>query len=221
MKTIFPILFLLCVSRFASSQSPTDTNNSVMNLKDGVLVVRLRTQTNKINKLKEWMAGETPGTPVYQRLEDQIEEVKTEVASENRIVRKAFGDLYQYSDVLFFFDTLANALKEGKTSGIFLNENMEVDPALKLGDRFYLVAGVGSIPSSEAASSQEQIIIYDRNYNLMTDPFPGYSRKFSILSLFKSFFLTGEELLRFKTRESVEWLNRKFTRYSGRLRNSG
>lgn len=217
MKTIFPILFLACVSGFTFSQSPGNPEDPILNLKEGVLVVRLRTQSNKVDKLKEWMAKESPGTPVYQKLETQLAETIAGIERENKLVREAFGSLYNYSEVLFFFDTLAPVLRNGKTSGIFLNERMEVDPQLSLGDRFYMVAGIGTTPSSEGASSQEQLIIYDRNFNFMTKPFPGYSRRFGLRAFFKVFLMTGAKATEYMIQDNVEWFNRKFFRYSGRV----
>ncbi|MDV7399773.1 hypothetical protein RZS08_50630, partial [Arthrospira platensis SPKY1] len=71
---------MVCASAYAQ---PSDPVEAIRDLKEGVLVVRLRTQSNKIGKLGEYLARETPGSPAYERLSAQLEETRREVTLEN------------------------------------------------------------------------------------------------------------------------------------------
>lgn len=212
MKTIITFLFLLCVSGIAFPQSAQDPVEAIKDLKEGVLVVRLRTFTNKINKLEEALASGNLSERARRDYKEELEETRTEVARENSQLRKAFENLYGFSDVLFLYDTLAPQLKSDRPSGIFLNEAGAIDPALVLEGPF-LIAGIGLIAASEAASGNDALIIYDREFNAMGKPFPGYAGVSTARLLFRSFVSSSDEVQAFQLRIMVEKIDKKLSRY--------
>ncbi|MBK7409268.1 MAG: hypothetical protein IPJ40_15200 [Saprospirales bacterium] len=217
MKTIIPFFFLLCVSGLSFAQSSQDPEKSVRDLKNGVLVVRLRTQSNKIAKLNELLQSGELRSDVKTRYLAELEATRQEVERENRLLMQAFTELYHFSPVLFLHDTLAPALKSANPSGIFLNELTQIDPQRSLGDRYFLIAGIGLIAASEGASGNDALIVYDREFNAMAKPFPAYTGVTTIRLFFKTFTASDENTEAFHLRKMVERLDRKLAHYYARV----
>ena len=218
MKTIIPFLFLLCISGVAFAQSSQDPVKSIRDLKEGVLVVRLRTQSNKIEKLSELLQSEELKSNVRTHYLAELEETRQEVERENRLLMQAFQDQYHFSNVLFLYDTLAPALKSANPSGLFLNDERQIDPQRTLEGRNFLIAGIGLVAASEGASGNDALIVYDRAFNAMARPFPGYTGVSTIRLFFKTFTAPDEQVEAFHLRKMVERLDRKLSRYYNRVR---
>lgn len=214
MKTNILLLLIWAACEMASGQAPADPALSIRELKDGVLVVRLRTQSNKIGRLREYIAKEPAGSPSASRLAAQLKETEEEVATENRLLAMAFREMYQFSEVLFVADTLAPRLKEQDPEGIFLDANLSPDPSLSVGQRPFLVAGMGVASYSDAAAgNDESLVVYDRNFNRMEKPFPSYSSVTAISLLFKRITSSENEVEVFHFRKMVARLDRKLHQY--------
>jgi len=208
MKTIILSLFLLFASGIAISQEPQNPVQYIRDLKEGVLVVRLRTQAAKIAKLEELMQAEDPESMMYNRLAYQLGQTRQKAETENRLLVQAFKDQYRFSPVLFLYDTLAPLLK---------NE----DPSLNLEGRFFLVAGIGTTDASESASNKEALILYDRRFDRVQRPFPGVSGVTSFRIFLESFSTPREELEAFYYQKIVEKLNKNLFRYYGKVNSQG
>ena len=217
MKTNFFLLLFLFAAGIASAQMP-DPAQAVRDLNEGVLVVRLRTQSNKIGKLEEYLGRETPGTSAYERLAQQLEETIRETTLENDRLVSAFADLYRFSDVLFVYDTLAPRLKEDDPSGIFMREPGAIDPSLSLDGRPFLIASMGVIVSGQAASGHdESLVVYDRRFNALPRPFPGYQGMTTIQMLWLGLSKSEDEVRELNIRYAVERLNNKLFRYHNKV----
>lgn len=214
MKTNILLLLIWTACEMAFAQAPADPAQSIRELKDGVLVVRLRTQSNKISRLKEYIAKEPSDSPAASRLAAQLKETEEEVATENRLLAMAFRETYQFSEVLFVADTLAPLLKEQDPGEIFLDADLSPEPSLSLGQRPFLVAGMGTASYSDAAAgNDESLVVYDRHFNRMEKPFPSYSSVTAISLLLKRITRTEEDVQVFHYRKMVSRLNRKLGQY--------
>ena len=217
MKTIILFLFLLSASGLAFSQERPDPAASIRELKDGVLVVRLRTQANKIAKLEALLSKEDPETMQYNRLAYEIGKTKQEVETENHLLVKAFKDHYRFSDVLFLYDTMAPLLRMENRPPIFLDDSLKADPSLIMENRPYLIAGMGATDPSGSALDEDALVIYDRSFNIMQSPFPGSSGMSGIRLVWKSFSLDDEELQTYFFQKIVARLNRRLSGYYGKV----
>lgn len=214
MKTNILLLLICTACEMAFAQTPADPAQSIRELKDGVLVVRLRTQSNKIARLKEYIAKEPAGSPTASRLAAQLNETEEQVATENRLLAMAFREMYQFSEVLFVADTLAPRLDEQDPGAIFLDENLQPDPSRSIGRRSFLVAGMGTASYSDAAAgNDESLVVYDRNFNRMEKPFPSYSSVTAISLLFKRLTNSEDEVEVFHYRKMVSRLDRRLNQY--------
>ncbi|MES2679391.1 MAG: hypothetical protein V4635_05870 [Bacteroidota bacterium] len=97
-------------------------------LKEGALVVRLRTNNLLINQLLK------EGDTILAR-EKQIE-----TAGINLNTIKAYTYNYNFSKVYFIYSGSSDSLMNGVRKNIFLDTNLQVDPAIVMNESFYLLA---------------------------------------------------------------------------------
>jgi len=177
-------LTVLCV--FASAQT-TSTNRTIAtqqirDLKNGALVVRLKTNDKSIEAYTRSGRNE---------LADKLME---ENRIQNQKLMDAFIGFYDFSKVYFIYAKSTNALLKNET-GIFLNDKMEVDTSIKLTEKYFFLAEYGSItanlltdeyhyksvnhtePSGTSASTNV-IFISDTSLAQLREPFPFYQQTY-------------------------------------------
>jgi len=137
-------------------------------LRKGVLVVQLKTFRNKIGALRKMK----PTKRNKKYLQDVIQERDTLALA----TIAAYKENYSYSTVYFMPDTMAKKLFSGQTSGIFVNEELEIDESIDLGKLKFFMAYVGMPPMSRS-SGKISLLIVDSNNELLPKPFP-YATKF-------------------------------------------
>ncbi|HSI91228.1 MAG TPA: hypothetical protein VK927_08935 [Adhaeribacter sp.] len=143
----------------------------IKDLKDGVLLVRLRTSENAIQKLTE--AGNEKMAATIRRQQE----------TSNQRLMQAFRENYTFSPVYFFYSSASQEVKDGNPVGIFLNEDLQPDPAIILPDRNIFVAEITDLeqyrpdPENPNASINSEIsfralVVRDSALHQLAKPFP-------------------------------------------------
>ena len=106
--------------------------SSILAMKEGVLVVRLHTNSKKIELLKR--TANDPGLREsqrkrHQRLLDATIKVRDEF---NAAISSTFLDSFRFCEVVLMYDTSFQQLKKGKRSGIFLDRSMKMDSSIHI-----------------------------------------------------------------------------------------
>jgi len=170
---------------------------SIQDLAEGVLLVRLITRQKTIDKLEE-----------FGRIKD-AEKLRREVDEKNERIREAFAEEYDFSPVYFFDAKYARAIRSGKLAEVeFLNvDGKKESPEINT----YLIGAFGNTEPDTAAffrgyrqevtaKGVEQkstyysdknmglpaLIIYSPELIQLTDPFPYYVRTFESLPFKRS-----------------------------------
>ncbi|MCX6258988.1 MAG: outer membrane beta-barrel protein [Bacteroidia bacterium] len=89
-------------------------------LKNGLLLVRLKTFENKINALME--AGYT----------EDAAKVKTKQETENKKIVSAFRNYFNFCNVYFFFSNNTIEIKNRKFNNVFLNDSLVIDKTMTI-----------------------------------------------------------------------------------------
>lgn len=174
-------------------------------LDDGMLLVRLRTAQPLIDRLKNY------GAP------DKTEEVIKKVDEENLDIVDAFESHYVFSKVYYFYSTFSTEVKNGDLSSV-MNADLEIvsfsqsDTAdyyiaefanLKPDTgRYYIDSSIEPDPNGglrrvkrygdyDIGANIQALVIKDKNYIQLRDPFPYYKR-----SILNSLSPTREALQR-------------------------
>lgn len=147
-------------------------------LSEGALVVRLHTRSMAIEQLAA--SGNA----------DAAKKIRQEQQMENLEIAAAFRKWFSFYKVYFMYGDSTAAWLNGKRSGYFLNDSLEVDAGICLSETFSLLAEKGSPgnpappnasgirhESPEQSSLSSAIILSDKKLNPLRDPFPGYAQE--------------------------------------------
>jgi hypothetical protein len=97
-------------------------------LKQGAIVVRLKTNKALIDELKK------------QGKDKLALEKQKEQYAINMNTIHAYKDKFDFCKVYFIMSNSSDSLLNGVRSGIFLDTNMNVDPTITMNEKFYLLA---------------------------------------------------------------------------------
>lgn len=164
-----------------SGDNGTVTAKEAINiLKDGYLLVRLTSDKRKIEELERQVLASPSDKKIAKRLAYTL----AYRAEFNEKLRDGLTQYYDFSKVLYFYDYDAKKLLAGDKSGIFLNENFEVDPEIRLDTDDFLVLSEGAAGDSGI----DAYIVHDSEMNPLEKPFPYYYRRNDFFKVFFSVF---------------------------------
>ncbi len=134
-------------------------------LSKGTLIVRLNSNRRKMDELVKMIANPVFSLEERSRFQRRLDQTKAETRLENLDLMQAFDWAYDYSKVLFMYDTASLLLKNGEKSGYFLDRQLEPDPSAALESDFWMVAYFNhDVP--------HLIELLDQGGNKLNKPFP-------------------------------------------------
>ena len=145
--------------------------NQIKELKNGVLLVRLRTQENAIKSLEK--AKNQAGA----------DKIRMQQAHANKRLINAFQSNFTFCPVYFFYSWDTEKVMNGNISGILLDHNLNYDPNLILPDKPFYIAELTNVEqerpdpndltsSNNSEASFPALVIRDSTFNQLADPFP-------------------------------------------------
>ena len=150
----------------------------------GALLVRLKTNANTISKLKA--VGNI----------DLATQVERETQLKNKKIVRAFINEFTFCPVYFFNSDCSDSVKHKNLQNIFLDTNLNINPAIVCRAKFYLIAeqgaiyesSLGLVPESKANRAIERgsptkevsIVVKNRYFIQLHKPFPYYQQGYSI-----------------------------------------
>ena len=156
-------------------------------LKTGALVVRLKTNNNLIKELRK--RGDSA----------QAEKIRLERAAININYMRAFMNYYKFSKVYFIYSHSSDSLLNGTRSGIFVDTTLNVNPSIRMNEKFYLLAesdfvynttigfiredSVKNVSERGTPSSSEYPVVIKNKYgHQLKGPFPYHSQKYLVFA---------------------------------------
>lgn len=97
-------------------------------LKEGALIVRLKTDAMTVNALKQ------------QGNYKLAEKRELELYAINKTVVISFKDYYTFSKVYFIYSNYSDSLFKGKRTNMFLDTNLQIDKNIIMKEDYYLIA---------------------------------------------------------------------------------
>lgn len=222
---IFIVLICTCIhlnaqGNYSENKSRTDRKllaiQQIHQLKEGTLILRLKSNAKKINELEQILAKETLKSKERKRFQKQLDKTVTSTNFINKELVRSFREHYDFSNYLIMYDT-SMAKLENQKSGFFLTDSLEVDPKLTLPDTNYFLIAVGTRNRGKGRGI-EALLIMDKQSKVLVQPFP-YGLQITTL-LRKLFALfEGANYLK-ELGPVVEKLNFKLNRFYFQKRNS-
>jgi len=130
---LFSFILCLLISTNVLGQGGTPSKVSTAylleDLSKGVLIVRIATERNKINKLKEIVNNPSLSEKQRIRFEETLDEIVKIQAINQKNIIEGFKADYTFSEFRFVPDTLFKQVNTDNPKGIFLNpDTYELDP---------------------------------------------------------------------------------------------
>ncbi len=125
-------------------------------LKEGALVVKLKTKNLLINSLLK--KGDVEGA----------EQVKLETRATNLSVMRAYSQNYNFSKLYFIYSNSSDSLFNGIRENIFLDSSLTIDPKIKMLEKFYLIAETDNLYNSSIGFVREDTAKYIREEGSQT-----------------------------------------------------
>ncbi|HPD64734.1 MAG TPA: hypothetical protein P5050_08850 [Bacteroidia bacterium] len=145
----------------------------ILALKEGVLLVRLKTSDNIIQHLNN--AGKT----------EEAEKIRQQQRIENLEIVASFKKYFRFCPVYFFYSTQTAEAMSGNFKGILLNDSLQADSMINFLPQIYYFAEFGYLDLNEEGSTGtgiEALIIKDKAFNQLERPFPFYVRRNEFLA---------------------------------------
>lgn len=165
----------------------------------GALLVRLKTNSNTISKLKA--AGKI----------DLATQVERETFMMNKNIVRAFTNEFKFCPVYFFNSEFSDSVKHKKLDHIFLDSNLILNPSIICNANFYLIAeqgaiyesSLGIVPESKAGTAIERgsptkevsIVVKNRYFIQLHKPFPYYQKGYSLKKHYKEYVIKFDAAL--------------------------
>lgn len=177
-----PILALLLCLPFCLMAQPegkywskSKAYEAAKALKEGVLVVCLPSNHNKITAMSASLDNPRVGENEKKRIRKLLAETVSESHSDNKIAIAAFRQEYRFSAVYFAYDTAVSQLRQGITEGYFLNDSLEMDTRASLAGKSWFVLRMGYTDAAQT-SGAESFVMSDSTFEAFKSPFPAAVR---------------------------------------------
>ncbi len=116
-----------------------DARQLLQQLHEGTLIVRLQSNDRKIKELQRLIDSPDLNEKSKSRFRNMLKTTLADTRQEGLDMMVAFAGNYNFSKVLFIYDTASVSLKNGVAGGYFLNDSLETDPLLRLESKDWLL----------------------------------------------------------------------------------
>ncbi len=193
------------------SERKAIAEQSIKDLNNGTLILRLKSKRNKIKKLKELLSAPDIKEGVRVKLSKELGRTIDERNRYNITLVDAFENHYSFSNIYYMYDTASVSLKNGTRKGIFLDKNLEFDPNIEIPEGNFFVVKTGTT-NATSTTGVEAIVIMNKELKDMQRPFPYYVRLNSIGRLFTRIF-NHKNLVKKDSKDVVTRLERNLQKY--------
>jgi hypothetical protein len=180
------------------------SSESINALNKGVLVIRLDMQQNKIEAYKASISSGNLSEKDLIKMEENLQEIKTERKKYKEAVKEAFSEHYNYSKLVFIENQNFKAFLDG-TKVKIEGEDDAIDLINKTENLFYLIKG----------RNDGHWIIVNEDFKRPPSPFPssfslsGFTNFFDLLIGKKSYSLANQIKLAKKINKKLYSLDSK------------
>lgn len=164
-------------------------NDVLKSLSKGTLIVRLSRGEHQIETIE-----------AYKGKEKAVIEKQRIIEANKNLIREFIQD-YNFSDVVFAYEKELYEFLEGGTDTIFLNEELKVDPNIKLKNNYFFIL---------SAFRNKVFKLYDKDFELLGEEFPVYFNNNDLIKY--QFFIAKmaqEFSYLFIKRKDAAYFNRK------------
>ncbi len=166
MKYLFALLILFSVTPNWAQYTREDAREDLMQLKNGMLLVRLLTNQTAIESLEA------------QGRSKEAERLRQQQYLENKEIVLSFSKAFDFCPVYFFYSDASPHIRKGNLEGHLFNAQLEPVYASTLPDTYY----TAEFSQTENLGIKGLIVMNAQLFPLSA-PFPFYQRKYVFLGI--------------------------------------
>lgn len=166
MRITLSLICLLVLNSIQAQYGKEEAMQDLDNLKNGMLLVRLKTNVEAISQLEA------------QGKATEAEALRQRQYQKNRDIILSFSKSFDFCPVYFFYASQSEDIRNAKLSGNLFDSNLKLVETQKLPE-FYLTAEF----SKTENLGLEGLIIMNSKLFPMESPFPFYQRKYRFFGL--------------------------------------
>lgn len=168
----------------------------IQDLKDGVLIVRLKTNDKALKKLERILNNPNTKKKSKQRIRKKtIPQLKAAAKDLNDKMRQAFSESYTFSEVYFMPDTSTDDLQNKRTLNSLTDAQGKSVSSDVLAEKAIFLVDYGQLPNDKTASITG-LMISDIDSNTLRPPFPYFQRSGGVFAKLSSNNLTSENAVK-------------------------
>ena len=150
--------------------------------KNTTLIIRLPSNHKKMTELERLAKSKELDPQKAKRMQEVLVTTRAMTPAFNVRLMTSFYENYDFSGILFMHDTASISLKNGATSGIFLDKRVQPDANIKLKTDDYLVLHIDYDGFPEAMNINDFDVL-DMQLKKLPRPFPQDARTGVFLNL--------------------------------------
>lgn len=150
--------------------------------KSTTLIVRLPSNHKKMTELERLAESKNLDPQKAMRMKEVLVTTRAMTPAFNTRLMTSFYENYDFSEVLFIHDTASVSLKNGATSGIFLDKRVQPDANIELKTDEYLILHIDYDGFPEAMNINDFDVL-DMQLKKLPNPFPQDARTGILLNL--------------------------------------
>lgn len=143
---------------------------SIKELKEGALVVRLKTNQRKIQLLERTLKSSKLNKNQRKRHQAMLDGTLQTRNDFNEAIADMFLDSFSFCSVYLVYDSSTTSLKKGVKSGIFLDSNQVINPSIQLQESDIFVINY----KKKSSEFPFDILRMQKLNERLEDPFPYY-----------------------------------------------
>ena len=144
-------IFLLCVNTISAQRF--DARKQVIDLKKGVLLVRLSTREKPVEDLKN--RGKISAA----------EQIRSEQEQKNKLIVQAFNKYFKFCDYRFFYSQYSSEILNKNFKFYVFDKDLKPDVNFSLENRNFYIAEFGILQADTNKISRDSKIFYDKDFS--------------------------------------------------------
>jgi len=181
---------------FSPTQRKMQARKDINDLKNGVLIFRLKTNDRAIKKLEQILNNPATSEASKKRISERtMPNLKASAEKLNDKLKRAFAEAYDFSAVYFMPDNCTNALQNGDQITCLTDADGNAVSEDVLKDKIVFLADFSEL-ENDKTSRIKGLIISDKNSRRLAPPFPYFQKRGGVFINLSSNTITPKDALK-------------------------
>jgi len=185
---------------FSPNQRKIQARKHIKELKDGVLIFRLKTNDKAVKKLERILYNPKTSETSKKRIRNRtLPDLQASADKQNDKLKRAFAEGYDFSAIYFMPDTCTNSLQNSYPLTCLTDAEGNAVSADVVKNKTIFIVDFSEL-ENDKTSRIKGLIISDENSERLLPPFPYFQRSGGVFVKLSSNTITPKDALKMVTR---------------------